>query len=202
MSTNFRPARTIPMEDLFDGRLGADGVCEAVVEGSTSSTTRCMTDGRTRLWVYGDRNVECMTRYAGGGSPGKILGKIAETFETDIYSEYDPRFWGFDTQAEWDAWQERAAKESRAKFCAEIIKFVLGQPNDIDEGTVGMLQAEIARELVAVSPDLVLPDRTEDLMASVERTYNERRAMSVTLADEDIALATLALTHENAVPSA
>jgi hypothetical protein len=45
-----------------------------------------------------------LTRY-GGNDPGKILKALANVFDTDIASEYEPQYWGFDTQEEWErAW--------------------------------------------------------------------------------------------------
>jgi hypothetical protein len=46
----------------------------------------------------------------------KILQAICEAFDADIFSEYEPQFWGFDTQEEWDAWQRAIAKEHEDEF--------------------------------------------------------------------------------------
>jgi hypothetical protein len=201
MSTEYRPAQIILMEDLFDGRLSPHGVTEVIVAGKTSPTARCLTDGNNCLWVYGDRHVESITRY-GGNAPGKILWAIAETFDTDIYSEYEPQYWGFGTQEEWDACLQKMAEEDDAKFYTDIIRFLSGEPNDLRPGTIGMIQAEIARELVAVDPGLVTPERRADLLASVHQAYIERNAITVHLTDGDLALARLAVTHEDGLPSA
>jgi hypothetical protein len=40
------------------------------------------------------------------GAPGGILKAISEVFDTEIYSEHEPQFWGFDTEEEWEAWQD------------------------------------------------------------------------------------------------
>ena len=37
------------------------------------------------------------------GQSKPILGAIAEAFSTDIFSEYEPQYWGYDTQEEWEA---------------------------------------------------------------------------------------------------
>ena len=108
MSTDYRLLRKVPACDLFDGRLEEFGVREHVKPEATTEKSRLLTDGRNYLWVYIDDDgfVDCLTRYAPNGAPGKILNALANVFDTDIVSEYEPQFWGFDTQEEWDAWQE------------------------------------------------------------------------------------------------
>jgi hypothetical protein len=39
--------------------------------------------------------------------PIKILSAIAEVFASEIFDEYQPEYWGFETQEEWD---ERAVR--------------------------------------------------------------------------------------------
>jgi hypothetical protein len=63
-----------------------------------------LTDGRNYLWVYiDDDGFVSFTRYAPNGNPGKILSAVDEAFETYIASEYEPQYWGFDTEEEWEA---------------------------------------------------------------------------------------------------
>ena len=102
MSTDYRTAKKISAQELFDGRLEASGVREHVEPDHTTSDWRCLTDGNNCMWVYVDDAglVGSLTRYASGGAPGKILNAIAEEFDTDVMSEYEPQFWGFDTQEE------------------------------------------------------------------------------------------------------
>jgi hypothetical protein len=104
MSTDYAPFNKIHARDLFDGRLEKFGVREQATAEATE-TSKCLTDGRNYLWAYVDDAgfVSCVTRYA-GNAPSKILDAIAQTFDTDIFSEYEPQYWGFDTRVEWDAW--------------------------------------------------------------------------------------------------
>ena len=39
----------------------------------------------------------------------KILCTVADAFETDIVSEHDAQFWGFDREEEWERWQKEHA---------------------------------------------------------------------------------------------
>ena len=106
MSTNFRPLTNIRACQLFDGRLEEFDVYEHVKRG-------CLTDGWNYLWVnIGDDGfVTCFTRWAPDGNPSKILDAVSVVFDTYIVSEYEPQYWGFDTQAEWDAWTKRATED-------------------------------------------------------------------------------------------
>ena len=92
-----------------------------------------------------------LTRYFPSGAPGKIL-RECEAFETDIFSEYEPQFWGFDTQEEWDTRQEAIAKDYEDRFHADLLKYVAGELNGITPGTVGDTQAKIAKVLVSDDP--------------------------------------------------
>src|SRR5215469_5084274 len=124
MSTDFRPLKHIAATDMFDGRLEAFGVREHF-NVDTTDTSRMLTDGRNYLWVYvRDDLVAAFTRYAPNGSPGKILSAIAEAFDVDIVSEYEPQFWGFDTEEEWQAAEAAIAKEYDEQFFAEILKYL------------------------------------------------------------------------------
>src|SRR5271166_2123698 len=123
MSNDYRPLEKVRACDLFDGRLEAFGVREEIVLDGTTEGTRCLTDGRNYLWAYinDDGLVSSLTRYFPGGAPGKILKAIAEACDTDIVSEYQPQYWGFDTQAEWDAAEEQMSRKADERFHAELL---------------------------------------------------------------------------------
>ena len=124
MSTDYCPLRKVPACDLFDGRLEEFGVREHVKPEATTEKSRLLTDGRNYLWVSIDDDgfVGRLTRYAPNGAPGKILNALANVFDTDIVTEYEPQFWGFDTQEEWKrAWKNVA--EVRGGFI-ELLKYL------------------------------------------------------------------------------
>ena len=101
MSLNFDLEKNAKFEELFDGRLERFGIRESIQEGKTSANDRYLTDGSNFLWIYGGEFVKGLCRYASSGAPGKILAAIAETFETEIFSEHEPQYWGFETEEEW-----------------------------------------------------------------------------------------------------
>jgi hypothetical protein len=160
MSTYYRLSERVAASTLFDGRLENFGVREHVEPDTTTKNHRCLTDGRNYLWVCIDDAglVDSIDRY-GGNAPGKILNAIAEAFNTDIFSEYEPQYWGFDTQEEWDAAIKQMAKESEEKFYISVINYVRGQPNDIRPGTIGALEAGIAKKLVEEDPTVQSENR-------------------------------------------
>jgi len=168
MSTDFRLSKKLSLIDLLDGRLERFGIYEQITE-ATLDIKRCLTDGDNYLWVHADDEgfVSTMTRYMPNGAPGKILGAISEVFDTEIFSEYEPQFWGFDTQEEWDAWQCAISKEHEDEFYADILKFVAGETNGIRPGTVGEGQALIAKRLVADEPGLSAPESRAKLMERI-----------------------------------
>ena len=203
MSTCYMPIEKISFADLFDGRLERFEVREHVTEGEMSDTERCLTDGRNYLWVYSgsDGALSLIKRY-GFNAPGRILGAIAEIFDTDIFSEYEPQYWGFDTQEEWDQTEKKFAEKHEVEFHAEIIEFVTGGPNKFRAGTVGMIMAEIAKGLVAENSGLLSLDKKAELMEAIYQAFRADHVVTVKLDDQAIAAVRMAMTHENDLPEA
>jgi hypothetical protein len=196
--------KKVTARDLFDGRLAEFGVKEAVSK-DTTETSRCLTDGRNYLWVRinEDGFVTTVTRYA-GNAPGKILNALAEAFETDIVSEYEPQYWGFKTEEEWDAWQDKLDKEYEDAFYADFLKYLRGEPHPwIIPGRIGMIQAEIGKTLVEKDPSLLLPENRDKLLAEMRLIYDRGgHTVKVTLTQEEISLAEMIATHEDDLPKA
>ena len=148
--------------------------------------------GRSRFGFFQIRH-EC---------PQRILQAICDEFDVDIVSEYEPQFLGFKTQEEWDAWERAMATKADEDFYNEVVKFVRGEAHDIKPGTNGMVLAEIAKRLIAESPDLLAEDKRPDLIKAVNLVYERDHAVVVTLTDEDLAVAGMAATHEDDLPQA
>lgn len=202
MSTDFRALTPIPMGDLFDGRLKNVGVHEHLSQEVTAKR-RCLTDGRNFLWVYSDENglVSSFSRY-GMNAPQRILRAVANEFNVDIVSEYDPEFWGYKTKDEWDAAWTKMAEKDKQDFYDQVAKFVRGESHNIEPGTIGMIQAEIAKRLIADSPDLLAEDKRPDLIKAVDLVYDRDHPVVVTLTDKDLAIARMYATHEDDLPNA
>ncbi len=203
MSTDYRPLKEIRASDLFDGRLGRFKVHEHLKPDETNETRRCLSDGRNFVWVYigDDGNVASLSRY-GCNAPGRILASIAEAFDTQIVSEYQPQFWGFDTQQEWDAYLEKIKNEHKELFYLEILKHLRGAANDIKPGTIGMIQAQIASRIVANEPELMLVQNKDRLLSAIDEIYEREHVVQVTLSEADIAAARMAITDEDDLPQA
>ncbi len=200
MSTDYRPLKPVPFSDLFDGRFARYGVREHT--GSmTSDKHRCLTDGRNYVWAYDDGTglLGGVTRY-GPNCPLKILEAIAEEFDARIFDEHQPEYWGFDSQEEMDATHEEIARRHRQEFYEDLLKYVRGEPNGIRAGTIGEIQADIAKDLIAQEPTLV--ENKEKLIEAVEHVYEERHVTKVTLSKEDIAFVKMCTTLDEDLPQA
>jgi len=120
----------------------------------------------------------------------------------EIVSEHDPRFWGFETQEEWDAAMEAIADQHEREFYDDVVKFIRGEPNNIKPGTVGMIEAEIAKRLVAESPDLLAMDKRLELIKAVATIYDRDHAVRIQLSEAEIAAVKMLGTHEDDLPQA
>jgi hypothetical protein len=132
--------------------------------------------------------------------PSKILSAISQAFDTAVVSEHEPEYWGYDTEEAWDAAWKTIHDQKQEEFYNEICKFVRGEPNSIGEGTVGEMQAKIARNLVAENPNLVLPESQADLMKATGSVYKRNHAVVVTLGREEIDRVLLSVLHEDGLP--
>jgi hypothetical protein len=176
MSTDYVPLKEIRASDLFDGRLGRFKLHEYLKPDETDEARRCLSDGRNYVWVYirDDGNVAVLTCY-GCNDPGGILASIAKAFDTDIVSEHQPEFWGFDTQQEWDAYREKISIEHKEHFYVRILKHLQGAANDFIPGTVGMFQAQIAGRIVAKEPELMLVENKDRLLSAIDEIYEREK---------------------------
>lgn len=200
MSTDFILSRKVSADELFGRRLERFGVRERVTSATTKQS-RCLTDGRNCLWVYltDDGFVGSISRY-GVNAPSKILGAIINAFETEVFSEHEPQYWGFETAEEWDAAMKAMWDEQRSGFYADICAYIQGKPHDIKIGTIGEIQAKIAKSLVEQDAALLKPENKDTLLAEIEVIYERDHAVIVTLTPEDIAFVKMLATHEDDLP--
>jgi hypothetical protein len=89
MSTDYVSSELITVSDLLGGRLEKYGITDSK-STDENECHRSLTDGENNyLWVYGERFVECFTRYMPNGWPGFMLQAIANEFDVEIFSEHD-----------------------------------------------------------------------------------------------------------------
>jgi hypothetical protein len=179
MSTDYMLAKKVSARELFGGQLEKLGIRERIAP-EASERERCLTDGRNYLWVYtdDDGSVSCLSRY-GADAPGKILNAIAEVFETEIFSEFEPQFWGFDTQEDWDAAMKEEDDRCRQEFYADVCAYVRGEPNDIRPGTHREFEVKIAKKLL--EEEGIMIDDKDKLLAGLDAIYRRDHAVVVTL---------------------
>lgn len=202
MSTDYRPLnKKIAVRDLFDGRLEEFGVREVITK-DTNGLNRCLTDGYHYLWTYVDEGnfAESFTRYAGNVAH-KILAAIEAAFDVEIVSEHQPQFWGFDTEEEWNAWQDEWARKQDERFYEDLMRYLRGEANDIRPGTNGASWAATMRTLTEKNPSLLLPENKSEFMRYLN-AIRDNSGIKVRLSPEDIELAKLLNTHVDDLPQA
>jgi hypothetical protein len=102
MSVDMKLSTKVSVRNLLE-QLNKFGIQEARTRNN-EERARCLTDGRHYLWVYlsDDGVVEGLVTY-GFNQPVKILDAICDALDAEIYTEYDPQYWGYDTLMEWEA---------------------------------------------------------------------------------------------------
>ena len=179
MSTDYRSLTPIRFDELFTGALDAYGVYEFINPEDTSPTSRCLTDGKSNfLWVYAndDGTVSSLKRYYPNESPVGILHAIEEAFSVEIFCEHEPQYWGFDTEEEWDAWQEKLPQQFKDQFYADLMEYLQGKPNGIQLGTTEEEKAKLGKKLVQDGPTLLLPENKDTLLERIDMDYLSQRA--------------------------
>jgi hypothetical protein len=94
------------------------------------------------------------------------------------------------------------AEKDEQDFYDEMVKFVRGESYDIEPRTIGMTKAEIAKRLVAESPDLLAKDKRSDLIKAVNMIYDRDHTIVVTSTEERLAFLRMIATHEDDLPQA
>jgi hypothetical protein len=89
----------------------------------------------------------------------------------------------------WDNWHKQENKKAEDKFYDDILKFLRGEPNGISPGTIGMIKAEIAKNLVTSDPSLIVSERREALLEAVNAIYDRDHTVTITLTEQDLAAA-------------
>jgi hypothetical protein len=202
MSTRYCTLTPIRFADLFDGRLKEVGIHEQHDEDQDTDEG-CLTDGRNFLWVRSNEQgiVTTFARY-GANEPQRILQAIADKFDVDIVSEYEPQYWGYETKEEWHAARGAIAEKDEENFYNDVLQFVRGQSHNIRPGTIGMIQAEIAKRLVAESSELLDKGKRPELIKAVKMIYDRDHSVVVTLSQQETEFAKMVATHEDDLPQA
>lgn len=112
MSHDFRPERNIFACDLFDGRLAKFGVHEG--PPPNENQVRTLVDGQGHglgVWIDDDGDVSDFVARRWDRNTDAILAAVAEAFETEIFSEHEPQYWGCETHEEFlETYFPKAAK--------------------------------------------------------------------------------------------
>jgi hypothetical protein len=191
MSTMYRPLKDLLFAEIFNGRLEKYDIREKVQPDSTE-TRRYLAGSDGVLIVYREENATCTFERAGFTAvPWAVFDALAEEFDTEFVSEHDHRFWGFATEEEWDAFNEKIARKYEDEFYKDLLHYVRGEPHGLSPGTIGMIKADIAKTIVTREPSLMKPENRSVLLAAVEGIYDKEHAVKVTLTEQDRAQATM-----------
>ena len=99
MNVDYKSLDPIPFKELFDGRLEDYGIHEKHLPALTTESCRSLSDGWDTLQCYADDSGHVAGFEGWYGLPNWPVGivkAIAETFDTDIFSNCDYRFPDYD----------------------------------------------------------------------------------------------------------
>ena len=202
MSTSYRPIPAIPFTELFDGRLDKYGVREKAHADSTLRKRYLLGSDGVLEAYQNDDGTSSFSRRSFTPVPWTVINALTEEFGIELVSEHDHRYWGFANEKDWRDWQDQLAKEAEGDFYKDLVHYIRGEPNDIRPGTVGMLQAEIAKDLVAKDESLMAPNNRHLLLEAVEVIYDRDHTVRVTLTKQNLAAAELMMARTNELPQA
>ena len=168
MFTYYRLDKKIKFKELFDGRLERFGVYNAGTKVVTR-TWGCLHDDRNSLVVEGDEVVESMTGFGLFNATEKILTAIATAFNTEIFSEYQPRVWMYKTEEEWGHDQRKSIERNPVIFYNMVIKHVREETQELTPFRDGWLMVKAAKDLIFENPGLASPDREMELMEKTNK---------------------------------
>ena len=176
---------------MFDGRLERFGVRkyiskEQISKEQISKDDRVLIDGKNYLWVWPSANGQYVGSYTrfNSNNPNHILRAIARIFDTEIVSENEPQYWGFETWEEYAAYEEKREKERRDKFYEQILKHVRGEKIEYESGRYQRAVLDIAKKLIAANADLTSPDKKDELLQAVKEIYARDHTMKIPLIKE------------------
>jgi hypothetical protein len=86
---------------------------------------------------------------------------FCDTFDVQVVSEYEPQYWGFVTHDEWDEFMERCATEREDELYEQVMHYVRGEGHNLLPGTIGMIEADIAKTLIDENHNFALPENGE-----------------------------------------
>jgi hypothetical protein len=121
----------------------------------------------------------------------KLAAAIGDEFIDRVCAEEKGKLGDLDEQrAAHEKWMAAKNKQDRSRFYEDVMRYVRGETCGLEPGTHGMIQAEIAKALIAENADLALPMHRDKLLADVHTIWWRDHVVHVTLdgtaADDDV----------------
>ena len=170
MKINIRSDPPFPSTLLSDDSLGASGITEHQSPYVDNKVERCLVEGENRLWAEITPKGNVMFLECGvGHDPSKILEKLSELSGSKIVSEFEPEYWGLETQEELDDFHKAQTDRYRQELYQELLRYALGRPVRVELEELVHHKAGIAKQLIAEEPSLAF--KMDALLAKVDMTY-------------------------------
>jgi hypothetical protein len=125
MSTDYTTAPPVRFADLFDGRLEKRGVRE-------KNSRRHHRDRRFREERDAVPSASCreggyfLFRPRASRIPADVIDALTKEFEVDFVNEHEPRYWGFETEEEWFADEEKLSRERGDRLYGRLLPYLHG----------------------------------------------------------------------------
>ncbi len=132
-----------------------------------------------RRWNFGKRRIDRIAAFIGKDAVERAIDEAYEEYgrqqDSDAFQAWRVYLHGTEDErrafkAKCDAALEVNVREHEDQFYASLLKFVAGEPHDIEPGTVGMARAVIAKMLVKENPALAAPENRGVLLKEIHDT--------------------------------
>jgi hypothetical protein len=179
MSTYYRPIRPIQMSELFSGRLKKYGIYDDSIGDARRLAGEVpgprVSKGTHFIVLHvtpGDNDNDTVAEFASYNEdkeidPHGIIAAIADEFDTEIVSQHDPRYWGYNNFRDWNAafYAQTSARLDAAY--KEIIHYVEGKPCDLTN-IRGRRRAQIGQRLIKKYSELSTRYNCADLIRVID----------------------------------
>jgi hypothetical protein len=183
MYTDYATLKSVPFDQLLDGRLERWGVKPVYTDDNGRVL---LSDGNSFMWAYRTENDSLSCVRHTQNKPTHILNAVSEAFESELVSGDDRRFWGCDSGSEQDQNDWWSCYDRRILYF-KLMNFLKTGTHGFHVWTPGEVYMLVGKKLVESNPEFARPEKREDLLSAIEEIAMDKATLiEIGLLDPDI----------------